>query len=70
MRYKNRVRELRLKRGWSIKQLHEESGVSYGHISDIERDKHTPGVKTGLKLAAALGVPFHELIRLESDNAS
>lgn len=58
---RNNVRKIRLELGWSIQKLHEASGVSYGHISDIENGKSIPSLRTAVKLAAGMERPIGEL---------
>lgn len=58
---RNNVRNKRLELGWSIRKLHDESGVSCGHISDIENGKYIPSLKTALKLARGMKQPVGEL---------
>lgn len=58
----NRVRELRRLKGWSIPDLQRASGISCGHISEIERGKvSSPTLPTAVRLARALGVSIQEL---------
>lgn len=57
----NNVRARRKDLGMSIPRLSELSGVSCGHISDIERGKKQPGVAIASKLAEALGVRVEDL---------
>lgn len=52
-----RLRECRLARGWSIRQLERRSGVSNSAISLIEQGARTqPRTETIRRLAEALGV--------------
>lgn len=50
-----RVREARLQRGMTLKQLDHLSGFSATHISEIERGKTSPTIGALLRVAAALG---------------
>lgn len=49
-----RVRFARRKCGYTMKQLHELTGLSTGNISDIENDKNTPSVSSLIPLGKAL----------------
>lgn len=60
----NRLKELRVSRGLSQKQLGEASGVSYRLIQSYEqdhRDLHEASYSKVEALAKALGVYPHEL---------
>lgn len=54
------VKKLRLKKGWSQKDLSERSGVGQDTISGVESGKHEPRPSTLRKLASALGVEVAE----------
>jgi len=58
-----RIKELRERRGWKRSQLAKACRVAPSTIHRIESDKARPTVDTALKIAAALGVPFHDLIQ-------
>lgn len=55
-----RVREIRIRRGWSQEQLAEISGLSVRTVQRIERGGHA-GLASVQRLAAALGVEVEEL---------
>ena len=61
-----RVRELRHERGWTQEELSFQSGLSRTYIGDIERGKRNIAIVNICRLADALGVETHELMRLES----
>jgi transcriptional regulator with XRE-family HTH domain len=52
----NRVRELRIKAGLSIRSLAEASNLNVNTLSMIENNKSSPSVSTLQQLAVALGV--------------
>ena len=54
------LRQVRDRRGWSLRQLGERSGVSYVTIQRIEAGTLSPTVATLEKLAAALGISVRE----------
>lgn len=56
------VKQSRTRLGLSVEALAEESGVSMGQISQIERGKANPSLRTLNKIAAALGVPLVLLV--------
>lgn len=57
----DRVRAMRAKRGWSLEQLADTSGVSRSMLSQIERGEANPTVMVALAIAKALGVSLDEL---------
>jgi transcriptional regulator with XRE-family HTH domain len=58
------LRELRERRGWSLRQLAERSGVHYVTIAKIEAEKLSPTVTTLDKLATALGISVRDFFPL------
>lgn len=62
---RNQLRQTRRLRGMTIVDLHRISGVSCGHISDIETGKKIPGVGIAQRLAEALGTTVDELFTSE-----
>ena len=53
-----RLRELRMKQGWSMYRLAKVADVSKQTVADIESGKTDPTLDTVCKLANALGVPL------------
>lgn len=49
-----RLKALRIGKGWTQDKLSEKSGVSQGHISDLEHGRHLMDVPTAQRLAKAL----------------
>lgn len=56
-----KIRELRKEKGLTQEQLAEKAGLPQSHISRLEQGQHSPSHATVEKIAAALGVPVHEL---------
>ncbi|MEM1423652.1 MAG: response regulator [Planctomycetota bacterium] len=50
-----RIRLARTERGWTLKELSENSGVSVSQLSSIERGAHLPSLESLLSVAGALG---------------
>lgn len=48
------IKECRQKKGYSLNELALLSGISKGHLSDIENGKKVPGIETLCKIAIAL----------------
>jgi len=63
-----RLREYRIERGFSIKELAQKSGLAVNTLSLIENQKSSPSVNTLVQLAKALGIPLANLF--EPVNAS
>ncbi|HEY0212969.1 MAG TPA: cupin domain-containing protein [Paenirhodobacter sp.] len=57
-----RLRELRTRRGLTIAELAVAAGLSSGIISQIERGKANPSIRTLQRLRAALGVNLWEFL--------
>ena len=60
----NKLRDMR---GFSIRVLARQSGLSANAFSMIERGRSSPSVSTLYKVAAALDVPITDLFRGQSD---
>jgi len=56
---------LRISRGWSQDQLARAAGVTNSALSEYERGKKIPELKSVRKLLKALGYPFSALERTE-----
>lgn len=52
----SRIKSLRKRRGWSLKQLAEKVDLSAGYISQLERDLTQPSMATMINLARCFGV--------------
>lgn len=61
----NRLKELRLEKGFTQQGLSEASGVAQGHISMLERGERGKrwSLSVASKIARALGVPVEELVQ-------
>ena len=60
------VRNIRKKRGITLKELAEKTGLSIGYISQIERNLTDPSLSTLRKLSAALDIPTYLFMGGES----
>jgi transcriptional regulator with XRE-family HTH domain len=56
-----RLRDARKRRGLSLSELAEQSGLTKGFLSQVERDLTSPSVGTLLRVCAALELPVGEL---------
>ncbi len=57
-----RVKQLRLQKGMTLKEIEAKVGVSATHVSEVERGKTSPTVGALSKIAAALEVNASYLI--------
>jgi transcriptional regulator with XRE-family HTH domain len=60
-----KLRDLRRRRVLTLRELEEESGVSYNTIWRIENGYREARPSTIRKLAAALGIEAEELVKIE-----
>jgi putative transcriptional regulator len=65
MRVKNRVRELRVERGWTQQQLADAVGVSRQSINSIERNRYVPSLELALHFSRVFARPTDEIFTLE-----
>jgi transcriptional regulator with XRE-family HTH domain len=64
------IRELRQKKGKTLKELAPEAGVTWGTLGVIERGEANPTWGTVRGIADALGVSIGELVKLSESNES
>lgn len=57
---RNRLRTLRLERGWTLDELAQRSHVSKSTIAQIERDRG-PTLNNAVRIAAAFGVSVYDI---------
>ena len=62
---RNRVRELRLDRGWTQQQLADAVGVSRQSINSIECDRYVPSLELALTFARIFAHPTDSIFQLE-----
>jgi putative transcriptional regulator len=60
----NRVKELRIERGWTQQELAERVGVSRQSINSIERQRYEPSLTLALKFARVFGRPTDAIFTL------
>ena len=61
----NRVKELRIERGWTQQQLADAVGVSRQSVNSIERQRYEPSLSLPLKFARVFGCPTDDIFALE-----
>jgi transcriptional regulator with XRE-family HTH domain len=62
-----RLRELRRRRMLSLRELEQRSGVAFDNINKLENEKHRAQPRTLRRLAQALEVEPHELMKEKED---
>ena len=62
-----KIKSLRVERGWNQTQLSERSGLPQSHVSRLERAVHSPSFKTLGKLASAFEIDVCELSLHDED---
>lgn len=63
-----RVRDLRLQRGWSQEELGAQCGIDRTYVSGVERGVRNPTVTVVAALAAGLKVSIAELFSAKGDS--
>ena len=67
MNVRNRVKELRLERGWTQQELADAVGVSRQSINSIERNRYVPSLPLALLFSRVFGLPTDDIFELEND---
>lgn len=62
----NRVKELRMARGWTQEELAKAVGVSRQSINSIERERYVPSLLLALTFARVFGCSIDEIFTLEN----
>jgi len=63
----NRVKELRVGRGWTQEQLADAVGVSRQSINSIERDRYVPSLPLALTFARVFGCSTDKIFTLNDE---
>jgi putative transcriptional regulator len=61
----NRLKELRVERGWTQQDLADKVGVSRQSINSIERDRYVPSLELALLFARIFGCSTEGIFKLE-----
>jgi putative transcriptional regulator len=64
----NRVKDLRIARGWTQQELADAVGVSRQSINSIERDRYVPSLPLALTFARVFGCTTDEIFKLEPES--
>jgi putative transcriptional regulator len=63
----NRVKELRIARGWTQEELADAVGVSRQSINSIERDRYVPSLPLALSFARVFDCSTDEIFTLDGE---
>jgi putative transcriptional regulator len=63
---RNRVRELRIERGWTQQELADKVRVSRQSINSIECDRYVPSLPLALSFARVFGCATDDIFTLET----
>ena len=61
----NRIKELRVERGWTQQELADAVGVSRQSINSIERERYEPSLSLALAFARVFGLATDDIFKLE-----
>ena len=67
MEYGTRLRQMRKAKGFSMYRLHQETGLSQGHISDLEKGINIPTIETLQRLLAPMGITLAEFFNEDNE---
>jgi transcriptional regulator with XRE-family HTH domain len=62
-KFGERVRGLRERRNMDATEFAAHSGISRGHLSELEHGKREPGLKMLQDIAGGLGISMSQLLR-------
>ena len=62
---RNRIKELRVARGWTQEELATVLGVSRQSINSIENDRYVPSLPLALTVARVFRIPTDDIFTLE-----
>ena len=61
----NRIKDLRLEKGWTQQDLADAVGVSRQSINSIERNRYVPSLALALAFARVFRIPMEDIFKLE-----
>ena len=62
---RNRVKEMRVARGWTQEGLGDRVGVSRQSINSIERNRYVPSLPLGMIFASVFDCSVEDIFELE-----
>lgn len=60
----DRIREARIKKDRTLRELAKELGVTPSYLSDIENDRRVPAESVIIKISQSIEIDFNELMSL------
>lgn len=67
MNYGVRLRQMRKSKKFSIYRLHVITGLSQGHISELEKGKNQPTIETLQRLLTPMGISLAEFFNEDEE---
>ena len=64
---RNRIKDLRVEKGWTQQELANAVKVSRQSINSIERNRYVPSLELALAFAHVFRLPTDEIFQLESE---
>ncbi len=64
---RNRIKDLRMERGWTQQELADAVGVSRQSINSIERERYVPSLPLALMFAKVFRCSTDEIFKLEKE---
>ncbi len=64
---RNRVKDLRMERGWTQQELADAVGVSRQSINSIERERYVPSLPLALMFAKVFHCSTDDIFKLEKE---
>lgn len=63
----NRVKELRIERGWTQQQLADAVGVSRQSVNSVERNRYVPSLPLALLFSRVFACTTDDVFTLEAE---
>lgn len=64
MRIEILLKDIRIRKGYSLDQLSKKTGISKSHLNYIERNEKEPSLSMAIIIAQALGIKLEELYKI------
>ena len=63
------IKDHRKANGWTLREVAARTGLSISYISDIERGRTNPSLRTCIKLARVFGIEIWRLFEQRKEKA-
>mgnify|MGYP000877788891 CR=1 FL=1 len=64
MEIKCHLFEYRIKKGWSLNEVHKLTGLSIGYLDDLQNNKQLPRIDYAYRLAKAFNISVYDLFEI------